>query len=275
MQNPNNRSHEVTNPDMITSPMPPCTSIAFVLDDGEFQESRSKPRMSVINDKGEACLGSVRTTGRTDAMYSIPVTVLKGTSVMRRCKTDKTKDRKFEEGEPVECIWNGESNKVWLKAQSRHNSRDGILYRCKRKDVMDHAEEVGMSVLNVRVQKLGVFGAKRSQSKCFFVPFGKARSNNRKDTGVWVSTKYYNEVMVPQVNSLLERLKCHEEKDDEKKEEEKEEVPKSLFQSRLLESQPQPCLRQMPAFLLPQFQYQAPQPCIPFLPYFWVLPEFQ
>ena len=233
------------------------------VNDGGVQVSipkKSNQRCSVIDDTGEACLGTIFPTKPVDFICKVLVTSLKVTSIIPRCMNGtKCRDRIAQEGETVWFVWNGENENVWMKTDSRYDSRDSILHRLPRSCVMEHGEDQETSVLEVRVQQLGEFSPKKSRGKCFLVPFGLIR-DKREPTGVWVSAKYYREVMVPHIVSLghsaeeceavlgqLERCMQSDEECEEGEEgSEQGKTPEMLFQSQIPEVwQQQPYFQQV------------------------------
>ena len=176
--------------------------------DGDGSENqppnpKANQRRHVINSVGEACFRNVDPTGDITVTCPIPVTTVEVTDAIYRCKDGKglCRDRIAHEKEAVQYIWNGDNPHVWLKAESIHESKNGILHRRSREYVASHSREVMTSVQEIQAQKLGVSGPRDFQTDCIFLPFG-LKKDTRVQTGVWVSIKYYSEVMIPKVISL-------------------------------------------------------------------------
>lgn len=244
-------------------------------------------RRHVINDTGEACLRSVKITGHTNVTCPIPVTTVEVTSSIFRCKDGegKTRDKIAREKETVQHIWSRESKRIWLKTVTKNGSRKDVLHSRPRKSIMSHGREVETSVLEVQVQQFGEFGPQDTRSRCFFTPFGLVK-DSKEETGVWISTKYYSEVMIPKVVSLgfdekdtrriLKRLLNsgepenegdEKEEEEEKEKEEKEEEEKEIIQGTEL-IQLVPIVPQQPQF---QVQQMWNSFCYPV----WFLPDIK
>lgn len=236
-------------------------------------------RRHVINDTGEACLKTVKVTGWTDVACPIPVTTVEITSAIFRCKDGEGKCRHkiARKKESIQHIWSGKSKRIWLKTDTKNDTRKNVLHCRPRKSVMDHGEEAETRVLEVQVLHLGEFGPQGTRSSCFFVPFGLVK-DTKEPTGVWVSTKYYSEVMVPKVASLGYGEKKAKEvlkgllnsgqiEVETKEEEEEDEIAQTSEQIHFQSNQNTPTMNQ------PQ-QDQSQLLWNPFYHPVWHLPDF-
>ena len=256
---------------------------AATADDGDDDENRSRSskatqRRHVIDDTGEACLKTVDDTGDIDVTCPVPVTTVEITETIFRCKRGKgtCRDRIAHEKEKVQYIWNGSNAHVWIKTESRHESRNGILHRRPREVITGQSREVGTSVLEIRAQKLGVFGPKGSQTDCFFLPFGLVK-DSREPTGVWVSIRYYTENLIPKVvslgydankckgviNQLLHSGRFYEDEEEDEEDEEMEVTGlKENEEEEREEERTEPLLEALP-------ETQPPEPLQPVQQFFF------
>lgn len=169
-------------------------------------------RHHIIDSNGEACFGSARAKMVTNKTIQILIGVIEITSSIYRPneRNGTSQYRIAGEGEKVSYIFCGDSEYCWFKTKSRRSTRNNIVWRRKKEEVLEHGKEYKKKTIDVNVQKLGEFGPKGSSSACFLVPFGILH-RTRREAGIWISTEFYNEKMLHHIASFeIENIRRNE-----------------------------------------------------------------
>lgn len=256
---------------------------------------RKNSKGHIIDNDGDAYLKNVETTGDLTGSRAIPIGVVEVTSTFYKCHDGKSKNKEkiADDGDKIYYICADDREYLWFKVESKVEPRNEVLWRRTKNEVMKHGDEVMITVWELQAEMRGMFYSKDVRSECFFVPFG-ILNKFYKPSGVWISNKYYREVMTPhakQINQGTDQYENEKEEEEEEKHEEEEEQKKKqqevmeqqgqehpfMLQQRILQRQQPP----PPQFQLryPYQPYYQPQYYLP--PgysnncLFWILPDVQ
>lgn len=181
-------------------------------------KSRNNNKCHVVNDEGEACFRSVSLIQGNPTDGNIKKSIMLGTtkvtSSFYKCKggMNKNKEKIADPGDKIIFIYTQDTKHIWFRVESTIKPRDNILWRRERSEVMDHCKgsNIDQEVKIFTIVSNGCSGSKSARSECFLISFGRRKEMKESEDsyGVWISSKYYNEKMVP---CITQSEKCEKE----------------------------------------------------------------
>lgn len=159
------------------------------------------PKGHVIDNSGKACKKKVVDTGASDEVNLIIVGKLEVTSdYPKNKKGESTKNKIAKKGETIYYIPLNDSDEWYFKVESKKNSRNNIIWKRHKEELLSHGRNVGFWRYRQQGQRKGLFGPGSSAAECFKIPFG-LKVDDHKPSGVWIAANYYREVMLPEVDN--------------------------------------------------------------------------
>lgn len=160
-----------------------------------------------IDSEGEACFKIIEKIRHIDDIC--PVLVVVAEVILPIVKHNNDDNSATQEGEKaadvrdkIHYISTENAKFCLVRVESEVESRNNLLWRYEKREILSHTNRLKTEIRKLHTRAIGSFDKGDSHAECFDISFGVGGGCHEL-CGAWISTRYYKEVMIQHIVSLL------------------------------------------------------------------------